>query len=599
MTFSVRRVAVFSAAIIGAWLLLSSAVFAQGDGEIIRDFDVAASVRADSSVEVTETIVYDFGAVERHGIFRDIPIRYETKFGIQSLAISGVSVTDAGGAPYPFEVSLEGRNERVKVGDPNAYVSGVRTYVIRYVADRAVGYFTDHDELYWNATGNGWQVPIERAGARLLLPSTAGTEKLTASCYVGSIGSTESCSATITSTVTPTETGVRAEFAASRRLEAGEGLTVAVGFPKGVVIEPTAWENALQFLRDNGILALPLLVFAVMLGHWYRKGRDPRGRGTIVPQYGAPDGLAPLEMSAVLNQSARTKDISAEIIYLATKGKLTVTRVVGTGLFSHGDDYIFKKTGSDPSDQETVRAGENLPPFDTELMQSLFSSHDEVKLSDLKEKFYSHIVAITKLVGESVVAKGYYPTAPAQVMAKYFIAAFAFVALVFVFNFVGLLNAAIVAALIISSAIVVVFGYLMPKATVKGAETREMILGLKEYLQIAEKDRINFHNSPRGEAVRGAPEKDPKRFEELLPYAMVLGVERAWAKEFEGVYTAPPSWYADPSGGAFSAIIFANSLHGFSATAASTLASAPHGGSGAGGGGFSGGGGGGGGGGSW
>jgi uncharacterized membrane protein len=119
---------------------------------------------------------------------------------------------------------------------------------------------------------------------------------------------------------------------------------------------------------------------------------------------------------------------------------------------------------------------------------------------------------------------------------------------------------------------------------------REQIQGLKRYIEVAEKDRINFHN---------APEKKPELFEKLLPFAMVLGAEKAWAKQFEGIYSTPPSWYHGSSNSAFNAVLFTNNLSSFNAAATSSLTSAPKGGSGSGGGGFSGGGFGGGGGGSW
>ncbi len=136
------------------------------------------------------------------------------------------------------------------------------------------------------------------------------------------------------------------------------------------------------------------------------------------------------------------------------------------------------------------------------------------------------------------------------------------------------------------------FGYFMPQRTQKGAIVREEVLGLKMYMETAEKDRINFHN---------APEKNPAQFEKLLPYAMALGVEEQWAKQFEDITKSAPDWY-DGGGTSFSPVIFAHSMHDFSsannATMVSTPSSAGSGGSGFSGGG-SGGGFGGGGGGSW
>jgi uncharacterized membrane protein len=143
---------------------------------------------------------------------------------------------------------------------------------------------------------------------------------------------------------------------------------------------------------------------------------------------------------------------------------------------------------------------------------------------------------------------------------------------------------------VVSGLIIAGFGFLMPNRTIKGVETRALILGLKEYLNTAEKDRLEFHN---------APEKKPEVFEKLLPFAIALKVDKAWAKQFENIYKTNPSWYSDSSGHAFNAYFLSSSLGDFSSSlnsaVASTTASASSGGSGfsgGGGGGFGGGGGG-------
>ncbi len=121
------------------------------------------------------------------------------------------------------------------------------------------------------------------------------------------------------------------------------------------------------------------------------------------------------------------------------------------------------------------------------------------------------------------------------------------------------------------------------------------IAGLKLYLQRAEKKQIDFHN---------APAKKPETFEKLLPYAMALKVEEAWAKEFEDIYHEPPSWYQSSTPGNFHLAYMMGSLNSFAHAAEASLPATPSGGAGSGssgfgGGGFSGGGFGGGGGGSW
>jgi len=144
----------------------------------------------------------------------------------------------------------------------------------------------------------------------------------------------------------------------------------------------------------------------------------------------------------------------------------------------------------------------------------------------------------------------------------------------------GIFGALGITSFAISGLLIIIFGLFMPAKTRKGALAKEHILGFKKYLSVAEKDRIEFHN---------APKKNPERFEKLLPYAMALGVEEEWAKQFEGIYDKQPDWYGGPSAARFNALTLTRSLNSFSSSANSTLASKPSSASG-GGSGFSGGG---------
>ena len=143
----------------------------------------------------------------------------------------------------------------------------------------------------------------------------------------------------------------------------------------------------------------------------------------------------------------------------------------------------------------------------------------------------------------------------------------------------------------------------MPAKTRQGVLAYEHILGLKMYLSVAEKDRLDFHNSPKNltPTVKNMPTKTAAHFENLLPYAMALGVHKEWSEQFKDIYQQSTNWYSDGTGSHFTSIALANNLIDFSASANTAIASTPSSASG-GGSGFSGGGGGGfggGGGGSW
>ncbi len=543
--------------------------------EHIERFDTTIALKTDASARITEKIQYLFVDGTHHGIYRDIPVSYATGSGNKSIGITDVSITDAKGVSYKFATTRSGRNLRFRIGDPNAFVSGATTYIISYTVSRAVGYFDSFDEWYWNVTGLDWTVPVQEASAVVLLPKQLSKDQLHIYCYEGFLGSTQTCATDVTYEKGLTNS---VSFKSNSAYAPGQGLTIAVGFPKGIVRQPTRTESIIAFAKDNWIVALPVIVFFGMFTLWYYKGRDPKGRGTIVPEYDSPDNLTPLEQYAVLHERVSNDAVSAEIIYLATKGYIKITKLDEKGLIFSHTDYELDK----------LKEGDDLPDFEKALLNGVFETGHKVKLSDLKNTFYKNLPAIKKGTIASVIAKKYFPNDPSTIRNLYIGGGVAFVFVVTYFG--ALLTTVGVVSVLLSGAIVVLFGLVMPKVTKEGAITREKIQGLKLYMDVAEKDRINFHN---------APEKNPALFEKLLPFAMVLGVEKAWAKQFEGIYTQGPSWYSDPSGHAFSPIFFVNDMHSFSAGAAATLASAPGGSSGSGGGGSSGGGFGGGGGGSW
>lgn len=539
--------------------------------EQISNFRVDLNVQQDATIRVTEFITYDFGQNVRHGIYRTIPIKYTARGGTYAVRISDVGVLK-GQLPAPFTTSTPGRNLEIKIGDAGVSVTGEHTYAISYTVDRAINYFDDHDEVYWNATGNEWRVSIANAEAAVRLPGDVSADAMNSACFVGTAGSTLPCDSLPSASNT-------AVFHASG-LDAQEGLTVVVGFPKGVVHEPSAFERILATMRDNSIVALPLVVFAVFFWLWWTRGRDPKSRGTIIAEYDAPDDLTPPEVGTLMDERVDRRDIAALLIHLAVKGYLDITREEKR--FDR-DDYLFKKL----KDEESL-----TNDFEKTILGTMFGKKTEVRLSDLKEKFHDHLARGEKQLYESVVSKGYFVKNPTTVRAMY--TTIGIIGPMTGLALTGFDSGLSVASFVLSSILILIFALVMPKKTAKGVLAKEHALGLKMYLTVAEKDRLKFHN---------APTKNPKRFEALLPYAIALGVEKEWAKQFEGLDTQPPSWYHDPNISTFSTLYFTSALSNFGARASSVMSSHPSsaasGRSGFGGGGFSGGGFGGGGGGSW
>jgi len=600
LTFNIFRISTTAAALAVAFIVNFSPNFniaglnyvnAQeisntGYDEIINNFRSIIIVQEDASLKVVEQITYDFGLNEKHGIYRDIPITYRTDINNFSVRLKVLSVTDENGVSYEYKVRKENNDVRIKIGDADVLISGEHTYIIIYTVNRAILFNSSGEaELYWNVTGDRWPAEIKKVEAQVFVPQGVVADNLKVACFTGKYGSeTQNCS----SAYDP-ETGIVFRLEGVTVLPE-EGFTVVVRWPRGTLVEPGILQNILWFIGDNAILFLPILYIFIYGIYWWKRGRDPKGRSTIVPEYEAPDKLSPLEVGVIYDQSADKSDLGAGIIHFAIEGflKIKLLEIKESGLFG------FKQK----KDWEFIRSAEfpRTPNgWETRLLDAigiLDPGSAPKKISDLKDGvFYEHISEIDDALYESLVLKGYFSRNPQKVRGISITAGIAPIVLLgFFIAFISEnLNAVGVGAMFLSGLIAAVFGWLMPSRSLKGRLAYEHILGLKRYLSVAEKDRIKFHNPPT---------RTPELFEKFLPFAMVLRVEKEWAKQFESLTIPAPSWYQGGNMSAWNAIAFTSLMNNTVSDMNSTFSAPPPSSSG-GGGGFSGGGFGGGGGGSW
>lgn len=552
--------------------------------EEVKNFEVNIRINSDASINVTESIEYDFGSSKRHGIYRDIPVKYNARGGNYNLRVNDISVTDNLGSSYNFTVSNKGDYKSIQIGNTDELVSGIKSYIVRYRVERAINYFSESDELYWNVTGNEWIVPIKKASVTVYLPEDVFSDSLNALCFAGYSESVAPCNSIIYADEDEYTDSV--SFL-EENLDIGEGLTFALAFPKSIVYQPTRSEQFMETIKDNLILFFPILIFFAMFFIWKNKGKDPKGRGTIITEFDVPDQLTPAEIGTIVDEKCSGKEISAEIINLAIKGYLKIERVEKKILFINDVDYVFKK----------LKEGTDLKNKHEEfLLSGIFGDKSEVKLSEIKKDFYDDYQLVQKRVYEAVSQKGYFFHSPQRMRLESGIK-YSFLTLVAFSIFSSItgtsLGAYSILSLCFALLIVLVFSVLMPQRTSRGVTVKEHILGLKRYMSVAEKDRMEFHN---------APEKNPEQFEKLLPFAIALGVEKKWAEQFKDIYRNNPVWYTGSIGSdGFNSLALIYNLDSLNSqlNEVTTHSSASSGGSGFSGGGFSGGGFGGGGGGSW
>ncbi len=542
---------------------------------MIQGFDADILVKPDGTIAVTETIRPQFTG-SWNGIYRTIPVEYRTPQGFNfTLLLDMTSVTDDAGNSLRHEQSRERHYVKYKIWVPGAN-NTTRTVILKYQVKNGLKFFEDHDELYWNITGDEWEVPIRSATARIYLPP--GVTGVRAVAFTGGYGSREQAAR-----ITLGESEV--SFHTTRGLNFREGLTVAVGWNPGVIHRPSRAQQATWFLTSNRqtllLFSIPLGVFAAMFLLWITRGRDPRRR-PIAPRYEPPDGLTPAELGTLADNAPDMRDISATLVDLAVRGYILIQEKEESKLLGllTTKDYVFRL-------RKQEAEWRDLQAHERTLLDSLFAGghRTEIELSDLENSFYKELPGIRDRIFERLLQRRYYARRPDKVRRAYLITAAAVAFLSFWGG--GILTAllnlscfgATIAAGLASAAIIFGFAWVMPARTYRGTRALEGILGFEEFLSRVEGDRLQ------------RMVKTPEMFEKFLPYAMALGVEKNWARAFASIYKQAPEWYRGTHFDGFSSRSFVSDLSSMSGQAATAMASSPRSSSGSG---FSGGGGGGG-----
>lgn len=634
----------FIALLLGLFLVLPALA-----REEIRSYDSNIVLATDGSVTVTETITVNAEGDEiRRGIYRDIPVVMAGSDGGKVRPGFEVIGVTRDGDQEMYRIERMGNFQRIWIGNPDAFLDrGVHTYIIRYTMTRMAREFEDHDELYWNVTGNYWIFPILSARATVTLPNGAIISELAG--YTGEVGSTEQAVAVKRTSDTS------ATFRASRALGAGEGMTIAVAFEKGIIAYPTGFAAFMQRLGDLRETIIPVLAALLAVAYnalaWWRVGRDPE-KGTIIPLFHAPKGFSPPLVHYIhkwgFGDSGWTA-LTAAIFDLGVKGLVTIDNSTGelsitvTGkqtdeplsssekiifgyLERQGTTVIGKATGPELQKRRAAFTGaiesenralwfRNNTGYSVLGFALAIALLGGMVVTDILEPVWligSIVVGIVLATMGGVASKGFASTRLLpRAMTLIWVAIVGFN--IFGFALDSLTSLSINVASIAAISIVVVtmvFAVLMRAPTLQGRKVMDQIDGLKLYLDTAEKDRMNMTE---------APPMTVTRFERLLPYAIALGVEKPWSEHFEAELARhavsdvsgssySPGWYRGGSlgsaGRAASSMTNAVSAAAASMTAAMVAAqpvqaSSSGFSSSGGGGGSSGGGGGGGGGGGW
>lgn len=506
--------------------------------ERILAYDSEVFVNDDGSLDVTERItVRAEGSQIRRGIYRDFPTRYRDRYGNRVRVDFEVVSVERNGEPEPWFTERISNGVRLNTGNDDFLpVPAEHTFTLRFRTTRQLGFFEEHDELYWNAIGTGWVFPIERGSVEVRLPEDVPVERMSAEGYTGPQGAQDQAYR-----AELTAPGV-ARYTLTEPLAPREGFTIVLTFPKGVVDEPTATERAGWLLADNVGVLVALVGLAGLLFYcvrrWQAVGRDPR-QGVVIPRYFVPEGHGPGGLRYLRDMGYDPRCFSSDVLSLAVAGQL---RIHCDDRFLLKDQWSLERVG--PAGDPTEEAADVTTPQRVLLERIFVGGEPSIDLKSANAKTLSAARSAHQQVLDETYHGAYFKRNGGSIAIAALVAV-ASVMLAFLVSG-GNGHPAILAVAALMVGVVIVFARLVRAPTPEGRKLMDEIEGLVLYLSVAERDELARMRAP-GEA----PDLDARRYETLLPYAVALEVEDAWTEKFTaavGVAAAAEaarriSWY--------------------------------------------------------
>jgi len=536
--------------------------------------DVEIYINSDSTFDVVETQTYNLNGSFGY-FYRDIELKDLDH-------ISNVEVFDSDGNEiFKYDKKYKGNRLHIQWDFPRRdFTNELKSWTVKYKVHGGLGFFDNHDEIYWNAIFHHRDAIVKQAEILVYLPVET---EIRPRIFVGQKGSkNENNNYEIIDSKT-------VRFSGSN-IFLNQYLTIVVSWPKGIIHKPFLYRNQLINLIVSLIaLLIPLFVLIKSFRIWLKKGKDSKIKKTIIAFYSQPDGLSPASVGVLIKQTVSIKEVLATTINLAVRGYLKIKEQEKKILFIKNKEYIFEK----------LKSENDLKSYEQKIMKAIFKKGNTVSSTELRNKFYKELPEIKKEIYSEVAQEGLFNGNIKKVRSRYgrayiinlIVSSLIILGLIVLINVLGLsiYTAQLIVVwigLIMASIIGLLFSHYMPTITKTGLDFKWKSLGFKEYLHTAERFRIGAETL--------------ETFSRFLPYAIIFGVEKQWAKRFSDFSYQQQSWYYPAaiysgSGGMPSSFgEFSSSFSSFASSLSSTFSSAP-GGSGTGGGAGGGGGGGGGG----
>lgn len=557
--------------------------------EHITNWHADITVRPNATLQVKETISFIANnQIFNHGFLREFPTEYTSAYGNNYVVSFVIDEVTLDYMPTPYKQVDYQNGKRIYIGDPDKYLSkGQHTVTITYTTGYQLGFFENYDELYWNVTGNGTKLMIAQASARVFLPTNIPADTIRFEAYTGYQGEQR------TAYKADIDQQGTVSFITTKPLEPHQGLTIVVVWPKGYIKEPTFWQRVAHFAADNKGSLMWLLIIILFIIYCISSliylRRKEKAKSVVIPLFEPPIGLTPSEVNYIVKKKYHHEGLSADVVNAAVHGALTIE--VKKNLLSWNKGYILhrvKEKNEQHLDAKTIT-----------LLNDLFGGKDMLSLTPgsynkrVDEAGNQLRYRLEKSCAHYIYWAGNYLWPIIIVIISGFVITAAF-------NWYASLVVAI-----FSFVFVLFFGVLyalrLTRYTPEGLTLIDKIEGFKMFLEATEVERMKIIGTP--------PERTPELYEKYLPYAMALGVEKAWTNQFTPLFAQMekaghpyhPHWYIGNYYGpfGFNSSSFASSINSSATPPISSSGSAPGSSSGSGGSGHSGGGGGGGGGGGW
>ena len=501
------------------------------------DYHLDRAADGTAQLRAVETLVAVFPEFDQNrGIVRDIPTEYRRV----PIGVTIVSVTDDAGRAVPYERSAwtdaDGTDFVSLALGTDAFVHGRTTYVIEWTAHDVVATFDDGQEFYWDVNGTGWGQRFGSVTATLhLSPDLRDAFDGRTACFFGYAGETASCEITTTADGFELDAG---------ELFAGQNASLVVGFAAGTFRPGTPVDATWPFTVLPWVLLGTLVVGAVLVvvGRTRIWVHAP-GRGVIIPEYEGPDDLG--VMAATRFTGKRAAAFPAQLVRFAVEGVASLVEDPDEPEHRRYRLDIHDPSKATDDDASVLRslAGENA-----KAGRSLVLDKRNRKLGDK----IASLIAVRSAIPAQ---RGYLERAKKGALNRVIfwigllgvLGGAALFVLGLVNDVVSVLLTVATPVLILGGIVVMGFSGTPERRTAKGTAAWEQLQGLRDYLQLAEADRLRVLQSPQG-AVRsridpGDTAEVVKLYERLLPWAIVWGVEKDWAKVLEANYseTVPPT----------------------------------------------------------